>query len=104
MATVTYNRRGISRVHGQSNRDTYRRVEETTTDAEKDPDIDCERKAKGKRNVQQGCYVHGVFSKQIVGDLCGSEGKEQEEEGTHELAQTRDEHMASSVGKPAKAG
>jgi hypothetical protein len=100
-ATVTY--RLVSEAHGGSAKRTYSRIEEASTDAEKDPDVDCQRESEGERDINQRACVRGTVTEQIVGNLCGCKCEEQEEKGADELAQTGNEHVADSVGEPAEA-
>jgi len=65
---------------------TYCRIEQPSTDAKEDPNIDGQREAKCKRDVEQRSDVHGAGTEEVVGDLRCSESEEQEEKGAHEFA------------------
>jgi hypothetical protein len=83
--------------------DAYGRIEQASADAKEDPNIDCQREAKGEADVQQRADVHVTVAANVVGDLRGRKGEEQEEEGADELAHASDEQMADSVGQPSEA-
>lgn len=83
--------------------DTYGGIEESSTDAEEDPDIDKQRKAKSQGDVQESrstwWAVDGVIGRRVGNLSCGKcEGQEQG--SAHDFSQEGDEQMADSVWKP----
>lgn len=81
---------------------TYSWVEEPSTDAEEDPDIDSEGESEGQRDVHQGLDVHWPGTEKVVGRLCRCECEEEEQKCANELAQEGDEQMACPVRQPSK--
>jgi hypothetical protein len=86
-----------------SSTSTYSGIEKTATDAEKYPNVDCQRKAKGQRDVHERLNVHAFASKQIIGDLSGGKGEEQEEKCADKFADGGNEEMTGPIGKPSGA-
>ena len=78
--------------------ETYRRIEESSTNSEKHPRVHSKRKAKGQADVEQLLRVgRGTRSGLGVGELGCREGEEEEQKGSRELAGHGDEMVADGV-------
>ena len=103
-ATETYTE--VSEADGAEKTGTYGWIEEPSTDAKENPDIDKQRKPESQRDVQKCGRARRTVDNVIRGrvrDLGGGESEREEKRSTDKLAQHRDEQVADPVWQPGKA-
>lgn len=81
----------------------YGWVEETTSNAEKDPSVDGQRETEAERNVEQvggiGRRTDASTSSSGVGDLRDGKREEEKHEGADEFTNHRYKMVAESLWK-----
>ena len=98
-------------VHNQYWRTAHGRVEKTSTDSEKYPDIDGKRESKTEADVEQLSWVRCLGDSSAsdpfrlgVRYLSAGESEEEKQEGASKLASHSDKMISGFVGQPSQVG